>query len=432
VDFNGKKTADVVKAIAAQQGGNTAQTETALAALFLTSRHASSIGDVASGPVTVTVKPQGSDKPLTRQLLWDYTPEQINQPGSAKTVWTMRSDGTADKPFPFPTNMLSPVASELPTPTAANPFGLGGRDSFLPALGKKTWSSAADDIFSAYVYQLPDGRSIGYVRIPSYEVDDANAAVAEFAALAKRFQSTTDGLVIDQVNNPGGSVFYMYALASMLTDSPLSTPQHHVAITQDDVNSALQFLASAAKLKAAGMMNNDGAVAALGAAQEGYPVDYEFLLHMIAYSQFIVDQWNAGKTLTDKTFLDGVDMINPSPTAQFTKPIVLLINELDFSGGDFFPATMQDNKRATLFGTRTAGAGGFVNSVKYPNNVGVAGFTMTGSISIRANNQPIENLGVTADVQYAPTAADLQNGFKDYAKNVNATLAKILGPVPAK
>ena len=186
-------------------------------------------------------------------------------------------------------------------------------------------------------------------------------------------------------------------------------------------------------LKLEPLVKNDAtAKKAMGESQEGYPVDYMFYRHMVDYSRFIVDQWNQGKTLTDQTFLDGVDMINPSPTAQFTKPIVLLINELDFSGGDFFPATLQDNKRATLFGTRTAGAGGFVRSVKYPNNVGVAGFSMTGSIAIRADHQPIENLGVRADVQYAPTAADLQNGFKDYAKNVDATMARILGPVPAK
>ena len=427
VAFGGRKTSDVVADLVKREGGNTAQTEAALAAMFLTSRRAASFGDVASGPVSVTVKPQGSDKPLTRQLIWDYTPEQINPP-SAKSVWTLRAQEEAAKtPFPFPTDMLSPVAGAIPTPTAANPFGLGGRDSFLPPLGKKTWESAADDIYSAYVYQLPDGRSIGYVRIASYEVDDANAAVAEFAGLMKRFQESTDALVIDQVNNPGGSVFYMYALASMLTDQPLTTPKHHVAITQDDVASAVQFLQTEPLVK-----NDATAKKVLGEAQDGYPVDYMFYRHMVDYSRFIVSQWNAGKTLTDPTFLDGVDMINPSPAAQFTKPIVLLINELDFSGGDFFPATLQDNKRATLFGTRTAGAGGFVRSVKYPNNVGVAGFSMTGSIAVRADHQPIENLGVRADVQYAPTAADLQNGFKDYVKNVDATVAKILGPAPAK
>lgn len=428
VAFGGRKTSDVVAELVKREGGNTAQTEAALASLFLTSRRAASFGDVQSGPVSVTVKPQGSDKALTRQLIWDYSPELIKDPSANKQSWTLRDQQDAvTKPFPFPTDMLSPVAGAVATPTAANPFGLGGRDSYLPALGKKVWESADDDIFSAYEFSLPDGRKIGYVRIASYEVDDANAAAAEFAGLMKKFQDETDALVIDQVNNPGGSVFYMYALASMLTDQPLTTPQHHVALTQDDVATAVNFL------KTEPLVRDDAtAKKVLGPLQDGYPVDYMFYRHMVEYSRFIVSQWNAGKTLTDPTFLDGVDMINPSPAAQYTKPIVLLINELDFSGGDFFPATLQDNKRATLFGTRTAGAGGFVRQVKYPNNVGVAGFSMTGSIAVRADHQPIENLGVRADVQYAPTAADLQNGFADYAKNVRATLVKMLGPAAPK
>jgi hypothetical protein len=427
LSFGGRKTADVVADLVKREGGNTAQTETALAALFLTSRRAASFGDVESGPISVTVKPQGSLKPLTRQLIWDYAPEQINPPLTRNLLSLKALADGAGASFPFPTDMLSPVAEEIGAPEAGDPFGVGERDGFLPSLGKKTWESAKDDLFSARVYRLADGRSIGYVRIPTYDVDDADASVKEFAGLVKRFEKSADALVIDQTNNPGGSVFYMYALASMLTDRPLTTPRHHVAITQEDVASAVEFL------KLEPLVKDDAtAQKAMGAAQDGYPVTYEFFRRMVEYSRFIVSQWNQGKTLTDPTFLDGVDDINPSPAAQFTKPIVLLINELDFSGGDFFPATLQDNKRATLFGTRTAGAGGFVADVKFPNNVGVSQFTMTGSIAIRADHQPIENLGVTADVQYAPTAADLQSGFKDYAKAVDATLAQILGPAPAK
>ncbi len=52
----------------------------------------------------------------------------------------------------------------------------------------------------------------------------------------------------------------------------------------------------------------------------------------------------------------------------------MLINEMDMSCADFMPAILQDNKRATLFGSRTAGAGGHVLSFNFPNIHGIADF----------------------------------------------------------
>lgn len=422
VSFGGRKTADVIAELQSRLGGNTAQTDRALASMSLTSRRAASGGGVTKGPIAITVKPQGSDKPVTTQLAWNYAPELISDPKTMSTMGFGGSQG-ARIPMSWMTNALSPVGAAYSGPNAANPFGLGSRDGFLPALGEKTWESAPDAIFKAYVYKTPDGRSVGYVRIPSYEVDDAKAAVAEFAELAARFQQGTDALVIDEVNNPGGAVLYLYALVSMLSDRPMTPPRHKVAITQDDVAQALQFL------KVAPLVKTDQAAQQVlgGTDAQGYPVDLEFFQNMAEYSQFVVDQWNLGKTLTDPVSIEGVKQIRPSAVARYAKPILTLINELDFSGGDFFPAILQDNKRATLFGTRTAGAGGFIREVKYPNTMGVAGFSMTGSIAVRANNQPIENLGVVADVQYQPSAADLQGGFADYAKAVNQAVAGLLG-----
>ncbi len=428
--FGGKPTADVVKDLQARLGNNTALTDKALASMFLTSRHASSFGDVDKGPVSVTVKPQGGGAPQSRQLLWDYTPEQIKQPKPRENTFNIAEvpePGAIPKVrIPGMMEMLAPVQAELAEP-AANPMSIGSRESFLPDLGTKVWSSPDDSVFHAYIYQRPDKKLIGYVRISSYEPDDADAAVKEFGEIVKLFQSKTQGLVIDQVNNPGGSVLYLYALASMLTDRPLATPRHHVAITQEDVQGAVNFLKLEPLIK-----SDADALKAMGPSQGGYPTSYEFFRHLIEYQRFVIDQWNQGKTLTDPIFIEGVDQINPSSVAKYGKPILLLINELDFSGGDFFPAIMQDNKRATLFGTRTAGAGGFIREVKVPNQVGIDHFVVTGSIAVRADKQPIENLGVRADVQYAPTLADLQGGFADYAKTVDAAMTRLLGgPAPS-
>lgn len=422
VSFGGRKTADVVKDIQKRLGSNTALTDRALASMILTSRKAASSGNVQSGAVTVGVIPQGQKTAQTRQLTWDTTPESIRQDG---IKFNALDFAAKNKPLlPQMGDMTSPVGEQVGVnDRLANPFSLGGKVSWVPELGEKTWQSEDDATFNAYIYKNKAGKSIGVIRIPSYEVDDAKGAVAEFAAVIKDFQSKTDALVIDQVNNPGGAVLYLYALASLLSDRPLNTPPHHVAITREDVGQAQELL------KVAPLVTNDAmAKRLLGPEAQGYPVDYGFFKRMVDYSNFIVDQFNnKGKTLTDPVHIEGVDAINPSAVAQYTKPILLLINELDFSGGDFFPAIMQDNRRATLFGTRTAGAGGFIREVKIPNQVGVDHFVVTGSIAVRSSNQPIENLGVTADVQYAPTPADLQDGFKGYAAAVNAAVAKLIG-----
>jgi len=251
------------------------------------------------------------------------------------------------------------------------------------------------------------------IRSPSYTPDDYEKAASDFAEILTKFEEVTDGLVIDQINNPGGSVFYLYALASMLAKDPLQAPKHRMKITPADQAEAASNLKELETVK-----TDDDAKKVMGKSWNGFPVNLQVAQFVKDYSRFIMKEYKAGRSLTKPYFLDGADKINPSQEARYSKPVLVIVNELCFSGGDFFPTILQDNKRATIMGVRTAGAGGYVRDQKFPNILGIDSYRVTASIAERVDLNPIENLGVKPDVPYQLTVEDLTSGFKGYAKAI--------------
>jgi hypothetical protein len=376
---------------------------------------------VPKGAITIAVKPKGSDKAYTHQLIWEYTPEKVHSPldQALSQAQALPSEQSLLKRYMIAGDFEATPGASL----VDNPYALGSRKTFTPALGKMVWQSDDKDPFYAYIFQNTDKKLIGYIRIPSYVASmyttDSFAAVAHFKKVITLFEATTDGLVLDQVNNPGGSVAYLYALASMLSDQAIKTPRHRMMITQADVIAAVDGLEKLSQVK------NDADAQKLMTEQlDGYPPSYETAQFARNYYQFIINEYQAGHTLTAPYWLEGIDQINPAPE-HFTKPILLVVNGLDFSGGDFFPATMQDNKRVTVFGTRTAGAGGYVLEFTYPNRFGVEKFRLTGSIAERVDQNPIENLGVKPDVEYSISADDLQNNYRGYIQAIQNTMSEM-------
>ena len=54
--------------------------------------------------------------------------------------------------------------------------------------------------------------------------------------------------------------------------------------------------------------------------------------------------------------------------------------------------------------------------------------SMTGSIALRVNNKPIENLGVTPDIIYPISATDLENNYKNYVQKIQTEVNKLVSP----
>lgn len=119
----------------------------------------------------------------------------------------------------------------------------------------------------------------------------------------------------------------------------------------------------------------------------------------------------------------------------YTKPVMLLIDDLSASAAEMFAAIMQDNRRALLYGYRTDGAGGSVGS--YPAGIySETGASIAQSILIRQNtiattdypSAPyIENIGVRPDkVDDYMTEDNLVNKGAAFVKNFLATMVEYI------
>ena len=60
---------------------------------------------------------------------------------------------------------------------------------------------------------------------------------------------------------------------------------------------------------------------------------------------------NRGRSAPVSLNVTGSLTLQPTPVA-YTKPMIVLIDEFSASGGDMFPAIIQSNNRAPLFGMR--------------------------------------------------------------------------------
>ncbi|HYL78615.1 MAG TPA: S41 family peptidase [Bryobacteraceae bacterium] len=262
---------------------------------------------------------------------------------------------------------------------------------FAPPAGfKLRLGSKSSDFFLSGTF--PAGKlNIGFIRIPSMSPSSQNAALNQFLAEVIFFQQNTDGLVIDVMGNGGGSICYTNVLLQMLNPTPFRQLGFQLRATQTWVNNFSGALTSA-KLN--------------GSPQ--YVIDL--------YTAFLAEVQQAqaqNRGSTGPLPLCGVDFEHTQPlkdqtgaVISYTKPIVVLTDNFTLSAGELFTATLQDAKRATVYGTRTDGGGGSV--VEFNTTPFSEGFArVTLSLAIRA--QPvttpgfpslplIENIGAFPDV----------------------------------
>lgn len=436
VTFGGKPTHTVVKDLLAKESHNANEaTDKSLSELHLTLRLASMGFDVPSGNITLSVKSQTTKATKPYTIKWIYFPEKIKcaDPSYATSAnnhqlhLNMLSQERLLKSHQLPTGRLMQNASFKSAFKGSSDqqlsFDLDHRNGFLPNLGEPTWSTSVTNPFRAYIFKHFDGRSIGFIRIPSYYSgyeESLEKVAKEYFKLISHLQKNTDALIIDETNNSGGSVLFSFALLSGLSDKPLDLTRERVRITQFEVASALE------DLELIEVFGDEVIIEAFDNIH-GFKIDKDFVTGMKDYAKFVINQWNQGKRFSDHTYFFGLKKLKPHQSSRYTKPILMLVNELSVSCGDLVPVILQENKRATIFGADTCGAGGAVEVLSYKNPFGVEGISFTASMGYKKDGTPIENHGSKPNIPYAITERDLTENMADYIQAVYNAIDKVLG-----
>lgn len=432
LSWNGRPIGEVVNEMREQLGMGTSETATLLVSRILTSRSGGAAHPSPSEKeVTVGVRgADGAERSVT--VPWVSVPELLGIDEPAK--WAQATvENTSDSLIEHmraESNMYVP--DRLSGVQQANAFGIGDRETFVPELGKVLMRTPPEFPFDAYICELPNGKKTGVVRIESFSVEDGPARAEAFAGLMKVMQENADCVVLNEVNNPGGSVMYLYALVSALAPRGMEVPQHHMSVTKQDATQAYKMLARLQAIKTEADVRR-----AFPPTLDGFPTSLAMVEGLKEHYKSMINEELAGKTVTSGLYVNGVKTIPPSSLAVYDGPLVVLTNGLCFSGADFLPAMLQDSGRAIVFGSQTAGAGGYVRGEQIENDLGVEGFQLTGSIADRSTRRagepaddpevverPIEGLGITPDVPYTMTVEDAQNGYQGYKSALVATVMK--------
>jgi hypothetical protein len=433
VSIDGQPAADLMKTYAKYGIRSNPRTEQAFAASYLTYRPQSVLPHAVDTP-------DSSDFFVRRQNgdLEGYTIKWV------KTGVPLLANGPVSSPFGMPGRKagvrvaaphdddpsLAIVHYSAIDPTrAVGSIGALRPVFTLPSdFKQRLGANSATDAFYSGSYQS-GGHTIGFIRIPSFSPSLGIAkALAQFEGEMAWFNANTDGLIVDDMRNPGGTIYYAEDIARRLIPVPFHLVGFELRATTEWVMDYSYYVQYAT---ATGMPD--------------YDVAYlQSLLQDVqgAYAQ------NGGHTGAEPLDTIALSPAPPVPSLDttpatdkngniigYTKPMIVLTDEFSMSCGDMFPAMMQDNHAALIYGMRTSGLGG--TNASY--DAGAFSESYIGMLrGFMVRNQPvvvdgyptsnyIENVGVQPDiVDDYKTSDNLVHGGATFVGNFTSALVKLI------
>lgn len=215
---------------------------------------------------------------------------------------------------------------------------------------------------------------VGYIYVDTFSPANSEENVLkEFKATLTAMQALgVNDLVIDTINNGGGSLVLGMKMAQLLSDQKLEMPKLQMRLSDSWMDQFQQETLHASS-----------------------DAEGEYARRILAEMEVAK---KAGKRLSDPYSAEMLAPFSIQPNQDMKKPfkIVLLVNEMCASMCDIFAGILQDNKMATIIGARTMGAGGNVVSYNQTPNSHLD-VRQTESLILRKDGSYIENVGVTPD-----------------------------------
>jgi len=393
-------------------GEGNPRTAERFATAMLTSRRQSSLPRLPDGACEIAVAVRGDGTVRNISLEWERKGDELaelNDPGislgGGKAAGLRRAH-----------DRISPLERlrnwESGHGKAGDYLKIGMPDTFVPL--PESFISRKERPFPTGVMEM-GGRKVGYLRIHTYSQQKISFsdALSELEEEIAFFEDNTDALVIDQTANGGGSLCFGWMIASFFFAEPVEPMKASLRANR------YSFVEWESYLRDENLPPEDLAV--LERIVDGMRVSMkrgDLLTEPI-------DPCSLSGTIEPYTGRDGKNIL-------YTKPVLILVDELSISCGDAFPAQMQDSGRATIFGARTAGAGGAIKVLEERFGYSEIQMSYTLSLGVRTaevaladgkKTRFIENVGALPDVPYAVTSDDFLNGYRGYAQAMEGAVS---------
>ena len=319
-------------------------------------------------------------------------------PAAATTAFQVADAGPADDTLPAYMNAIRPLLNASVSTSYYTVLGFGSRFPIyaLPAGFVDLNAACATCInrpgepvfYYLGTFMTTGNVRVGFLRIPSMSPPSSAIALAQLDRAMAYFTANTDALVVDVMRNPGGLVSFVEAVSQRLIPYQFNALGFEIRAT------AAWLFSFASQLNAA-------------RANPSTPA--EVLANLEANFNEVMEAFGENRGRSAPVSLNSTGSLQLQPVAgAYAKPILMLTDEFSASGGDALPAILQSNKRATLFGWRTMGAGGSVVGYSGPAFT-ESFFRITVSLMNRGHivTTPdfppapyIENIGVRPDIQF--------------------------------